>query len=237
MWLPASAPAQAFPDVDRALDEPNGLLALGGNLAPERLLHAYAHGIFPWFSEGQPILWWSPDPRMVLFPGDLRVSRSLRRRLRRGEYQVSVDRCFRRVVKSCAAPRADASGTWILPEMIEAYDRLHRLGHAHSVECWQGERLAGGLYGVALGRVFFGESMFSALPDASKVALAHLCELDLALIDCQLPSAHLERLGARAIPRREFCDRVARAVIETAPDFRRATPGEAPPRDPAETRR
>ncbi len=219
LWIPESAPAHAFPDVDCALDEPNGLLALGGSLSPERLLCAYARGIFPWYSTGQPILWWSPDPRMVLFPGELRVSRSLRKRLRRGEDRVTVDTCFRRVVEACAAPRDGAAGTWILPEMVDAYERLHRLGHAHSVECWRGGTLAGGLYGVAIGRVFFGESMFSTLPDASKVALEWLCRRDFALVDCQLPSPHLQRLGARCIARREFCARIAKAVAEPAPDL------------------
>jgi len=223
MWIPESTPAHAFPDVDCALDEPNGLLALGGSLDPQRLLCAYARGIFPWYSAGQPILWWSPDPRMVLFPGELRVSRSLRKRLRREDYRVSVNGCFRRVVESCAAPREGNAGTWILPDMVDAYERLHRLGHAHSIECWRGGELAGGLYGVRLGRVFFGESMFSAMPDASKVALAWLCQRDFALVDCQLPSPHLERLGARPIPRREFCTRLAEAVAQDPPPL-----GEAP---------
>jgi leucyl/phenylalanyl-tRNA--protein transferase len=205
LWIPESAPPRAFPDVDCALEEPNGLLALGGDLRPERLLYAYAHGIFPWYSDGQPILWWSPDPRMVLFPARLRVSRSLRKRLRRGDYEITANRCFREVVRACAAPRSSQTGTWILPEMLHAYVRLHELGHAHSIECWHEGRLVGGLYGVGVGRVFFGESMFSACPDASKVALATLCRRDYALIDCQLPSAHLARLGAQPIPRREFC--------------------------------
>lgn len=217
LWIPQSAPPRAFPDVDFALEEPNGLLALGGDLAPERLLYAYAHGIFPWYSEGQPILWWSPDPRMALEPGDLKISRSLRKTIRRGEYQVTLSHCFQRVVRGCAAPRATESGTWILPEMMHAYGRLHELGHAHSIECWHGEELAGGLYGVAIGRVFFGESMFSVRRDASKVALAHLCSLGYALIDCQLPSEHLERLGARPMTRDGFCQRLHRHCQESAP--------------------
>jgi leucyl/phenylalanyl-tRNA--protein transferase len=217
LWIPDSAPPRAFPDVCVALDEPNGLLALGGDLEPERLLYAYAHGIFPWYSDGQPILWWSPDPRMVLEPARLRVSRSLARRLRRGTYHVTWNRCFRRVVQACAAPRARQSGTWILPEMMAAYARLHALGHAHSIECWRGEELVGGLYGVAIGRVFFGESMFSALPDASKVALAHLCGAGYALIDCQLPSAHLATLGAAPVSRRSFCNALQRLCAEPPP--------------------
>ena len=205
LWIPESAPPRAFPDVEVALEEPNGLLALGGDLRPERLLYAYSHGIFPWYSDGQPILWWSPDPRMVLYPSRLHVSRSLRKRLRRGDYTLTRNCCFREVVRACAAPRSTQSGTWIVPEMLQAYVRLHELGHAHSMECWLDGRLVGGLYGVAIGRVFFGESMFSAAPDASKVALAALCREDFALIDCQLASDHLARLGAVEIPRREFC--------------------------------
>jgi leucyl/phenylalanyl-tRNA--protein transferase len=219
LWIPESAPPRAFPDVDVALEEPNGLLALGGDLRPERLLYAYAHGIFPWYSEGQPILWWSPDPRMVLEPGTLKISRSLRRRLRRGDYRVTADRTFRRVMEGCAAPRARQSGTWIVPDMMDAYTRLHALGHAHSIECWQGDRLAGGLYGVAIGRVFFGESMFSAAPDASKVALAHLCGLGFELVDCQLPSEHLARLGARCMSRARFCHALERLCERPGPAF------------------
>jgi len=217
LWIPDTAPPRAFPDVDVALEEPNGLLALGGDLTPERLLYAYAHGIFPWYSDDQPILWWSPDPRMVLEPSQMRISRSLRRRLRRGDYTVTMNQVFRRVVNGCAAPRASQTGTWIVPEMVDAYSRLHELGHAHSVECWHDGTLVGGLYGVAIGRVFFGESMFSLLPDASKVALAHLCRLDFALIDCQLPSEHLARLGARTLPRKAFCARVASLCQEPLP--------------------
>lgn len=217
LWIPDTAPPRAFPDVDVALEEPNGLLALGGDLSAPRLLYAYAHGIFPWYGEDQPILWWSPDPRMVLLPAELKVSRSLRRRLRRGDYRVTTNRAFRRVVEECAAPRATQTGTWIVPEMVEAYCRLHELGHAHSVESWHDGTLAGGLYGVAIGSVFFGESMFSREPDASKVALAHLCELGFALIDCQLPSEHLARLGARTVPRSDFCARVRELCQQPSP--------------------
>ena len=202
--LTDSAPVDAFPDVDAALRDPNGLLAIGGDLGPERLLYGYRRGIFPWYSDEQPILWWSPDPRAVLFPGDLKISRSLRRRLARDEYRVSVDAAFASVVRGCAAPRENQEGTWITDEMVEAYVRLHALGHAHSYECWRGDELVGGLYGVEIGRVFFGESMFSRVSDASKVALVELCRRDYALVDCQLPNQHLARLGAREISRREF---------------------------------
>jgi len=227
LWIPESAPPRAFPDVDFALEEPNGLLALGGDLRPERLLYAYAHGIFPWYGDGQPILWWSPDPRMVLEPGALRISRSLRKRLRRREYRVTRDRVFRAVVEGCAAPRARQRGTWIVPEMMEAYGRLHALGHAHSIECWREQRLVGGLYGVAIGRVFFGESMFSAMPDASKVALVHLCRLGFELIDCQLPSEHLVRLGAHTLSRAQFCRRLEALCARRGPSFAEAPPAQA----------
>lgn len=197
-----------FPDPNRALREPNGLLAIGGDLSPRRLLRAYRQGIFPWFGPEDPILWWSPDPRAVLFPGGFHVSRSLRKRLRRCGLTTTLDRDFSAVIQGCAAPRGPDSGTWLVPEMIAAYCRLHELGFAHSVEVWQGKELVGGLYGVAIGRVFFGESMFSRLEDASKIALARLCEQllawDFALIDCQMTSAHLLSLGAVEIPRAEF---------------------------------
>ena len=199
-----------FPEVDQALRDPDGLLAVGGSLSTRRLLNAYRHGIFPWYSQGEPILWWSPDPRLVLFPEHLRVSRSLRKTLRRGLFRVTVDRDFRQVMRACAAPRDDGPGTWITAEMLDAYARLHDLGHAHSVEVWSDERLVGGLYGVAVGRVFFGESMFSRETDASKVALVHLVERLQAwgyhLIDCQIRTEHLIRLGAEEIPRARFVE-------------------------------
>ena len=198
----------AFPPIEEALESPNGLLCAGGDLSPGRLLAAYSHGIFPWFSEGEPILWWSPDPRMVLFPGELKVSRSLRKRVEHGTYELTADTAFRRVMEECARPRRGQSGTWIVPEMIEAYTALHARGLAHSVEAWREGRLVGGLYGVALGRVFFGESMFSRSPDASKVALVELVrrlrEKGFRLIDCQQATAHLASLGAREIPRARF---------------------------------
>lgn len=194
-----------FPAVDSAAREPNGLLAVGGNLGPRRLLDAYQQGIFPWFGHGEPILWWSPDPRCVLFPEHLHVSRSLRRTLNRGRVRVTRNADFASVVHGCAEPRAGSPGTWIVPAMIDAYIELHRLGRATSFECWQDGALVGGIYGVHLGRVFFGESMFSRVTDASKVALVHAAAAsDVELIDCQLSSPHLERLGAEEIPRRRF---------------------------------
>ncbi|HTF13243.1 MAG TPA: leucyl/phenylalanyl-tRNA--protein transferase, partial [Burkholderiales bacterium] len=187
---------------------PNGLLAAGVDLSPERLLEAYRHGIFPWFSEGDPILWWSPDPRMILFPAELRISRSLGKTLRNRSYEARFDSAFDEVMAGCAAPRKGEPGTWISGAMIEAYRGLHRLGYAHSVETWIDGNLAGGLYGVAVGRVFFGESMFSSARDASKIALAalvaHLESAGFGLIDCQMHTRHLETLGAREIPRRRF---------------------------------
>jgi leucyl/phenylalanyl-tRNA---protein transferase len=204
-WLEKGAP---FPPLRSALKEPNGLLAAGGELSPDRLLAGYRQGIFPWFSEGDPILWWSPDPRMVLFPSELKVSRSFGKTLRNLRYEVRFDSAFGRVVDGCAAPRRGEPGTWIGEGMIEAYLELHRLGYAHSVETWIGGELAGGLYGVALGRVFFGESMFSRARDASKIALAalvaHLRSAEFGLIDCQMHTRHLETLGAREIPRARF---------------------------------
>ncbi|MGH9257802.1 MAG: leucyl/phenylalanyl-tRNA--protein transferase [Vicinamibacterales bacterium] len=206
----------SFPPVTDALREPSGLLAAGGDLSTRRLLDAYARGIFPWFGEGDPPLWWSPDPRMVLWLRELHVSRSLRRTLRSQRYTATLDRAFRDVMLGCAAPRNDRDGTWIHTGMIEAYTRLATLGYGHSVEVRSGTELAGGLYGVAIGRMFFGESMFSRSPDASKVALALLVtQLDrwgFELIDCQMSTAHLVSLGAREIPRAEFLRHVDRLV-------------------------
>jgi leucyl/phenylalanyl-tRNA---protein transferase len=211
-------PTAPFPDPALAETEPNGLLAVGGDLSPQRLRNAYRLGIFPWYGAGQPILWWSPDPRLVLLPDGLRVSRSLRRTLRRGAFTVSLDRDFSAVVRACAAPRPDAGGTWILPEIACAYERLHGLGLAHSAETWQGDELVGGLYGVALGRAFFGESMFSRASDASKVALVHLARClsawGYALIDCQVYTPHLASLGGVETPRTKFQRRLADAVDE-----------------------
>ena len=209
-----------FPDVVRALRHPNGLLAAGADLSPQRLLGAYRRGIFPWYGPEDPILWWSPDPRTVLFPERLHVSRSLRKRLRRRGLGVTTDRDFPAVIRGCARPRGpvgedpEGSGTWLMPEMIAAYEALHRLGFAHSVEVWADHRLAGGLYGVAIGKVFFGESMFSRTPDASKVALVQLCHTLAArgftLIDCQMSTPHLASLGAVEMTRSEFTAWLAR---------------------------
>ena len=204
-WLERGTP---FPPVQSALKDPNGLLAAGADLSSDRLLEAYRHGIFPWFSEGDPILWWSPDPRMILFPAELKISRSFGKTLRNRSYETRFDSAFDEVMAGCAAPRKGAPGTWISGAMIEAYRDLHGLGYAHSVETWIDGDLAGGLYGVAIGRVFFGESMFSRARDASKIALAalvaHLESAGFGLIDCQMYTRHLETLGAREIPRRRF---------------------------------
>ena len=201
-------PEAPFPPVDQAETEPNGLLAVGGDLSPRRLLNAYAAGIFPWFSEGQPPLWWSPDPRTVLFPERLKISRSLRKTLRNRPLRVTFNQAFAEVMAGCAAPRRDDEGTWITGSMFDAYLALHRHGHAHSVEVWEEGRLAGGLYGVAIGRVFFGESMFSGARDASKVALVRLAAFLSAhgfrLIDCQVYNPHLVSLGAEEIDRTTF---------------------------------
>jgi leucyl/phenylalanyl-tRNA--protein transferase len=205
-WLDPSTP---FPPIEAALAEPDGLLAAGADLSPPRLVDAYRHGIFPWYSEGQPILWWSPNPRMVLYADEFRVSRSLAKRVRRRDFDVRIDTAFDAVIGACAEiPRGQGGGTWITEAMIDAYRRLHRLGYAHSVEAWRGDELAGGLYGLALGRMFFGESMFARQTDASKVALAALVALlrlrDVPLIDCQQETRHLASLGARPIPRARF---------------------------------
>ncbi|MGQ9660217.1 MAG: leucyl/phenylalanyl-tRNA--protein transferase [Thermochromatium sp.] len=198
----------AFPDPSQALREPNGLLAVGGDLSPERLIHAYRRGIFPWFSAGDPILWWSPDPRAILIPERFHSSRSLRKSLRRGDFITTLDRDFAGVIQGCSEPRDAKGGTWLVPEMIAAYRRLHTLGLAHSVEVWHAGELVGGLYGVAIGRAFFGESMFSRVSDASKVALARLCEhlraWGFGVIDCQMTTRHLLSLGAFEVPRAEF---------------------------------
>ncbi|MBK3756834.1 leucyl/phenylalanyl-tRNA--protein transferase [Stutzerimonas sp. R40042] len=203
----------SFPPLETALREPNGLLAAGGDLQPERLLAAYRHGCFPWYQEGQPLLWWSPDPRTVLFPDELHVSRSLRKRMRHGDYQVTFDKAFTEVIQGCAGPRSYADGTWITTPMQDAYIRLHEMGVAHSVEVWQQGQLVGGLYGLAMGELFFGESMFSRATDASKVGFVTLVERlrewGFALIDCQMPTRHLESFGARSIPRAAFAEALA----------------------------
>lgn len=209
-WLDPSS--ILFPSPALALNDPNGLLAIGGDLSPDRILSAYRQGIFPWFNPGDPILWWSPSPRTVIFPEHLHISKSLRKVIRSGTYRVSFDHCFTDVMRACAAPRAYASGTWISEEMIASYTELHKRGHAHSVEVWktqgENEELVGGLYGMALGKIFFGESMFSRADNASKVALAFLVDQlkvwDFKLIDCQVANDHLFSLGAVEIPREEF---------------------------------
>jgi len=194
-----------FPPVEQALTEPDGLLAAGGSLSPEILLNAYRHGIFPWYSQEQPILWWSPDPRCVLFPENLKISRSLRKTLNKDLFVIKQDMAFRDVMLNCAKPRKDEAGTWITRDILDAYTRMYELGYAHSIECWQDNILVGGLYGISLGEIFFGESMFSKVPDASKVALEYLCNsVKPKLIDVQVHSKHMERLGAEMIPRTEF---------------------------------
>jgi leucyl/phenylalanyl-tRNA--protein transferase len=207
-WIDPDSPEIYFPDVELALLEPDGLLAVGGDLSSERLLYAYRNGIFPWYGPDQPILWWSPDPRLVLFPEELRISRSLARTLRKKRFSITLDTAFEQVINECAAPRPGQAGTWITAEMQAAYTRMHELGHAHSVECWYEGELVGGLYGLALGRVFFGESMFTRIADASKVGFVSLVRQlqhwGFRLIDCQVYTEHLESLGATSIPRRDF---------------------------------
>lgn len=197
-----------FPDPSLALSDPDGLIAVGGDLSPERILAAYRKGIFPWFNPGDPILWWSPDPRTVVFPNQLHISKSLRKTLRKATYRVTFDNCFEEVMRACAAPRSYADGTWISEDIIEGYCALHERDVAHSVEVWRNDELVGGLYGIALGRVFFGESMFSRADNASKVGFAHLvrqlCTWNFQLIDCQVANDHLFSLGAVEIPREEF---------------------------------
>lgn len=206
--LSRSNPYQAFPPVNKALSDPNGLLAIGGCLSAPRLLNAYRSGVFPWFNPGEPILWWSPSPRLVLFPSQLHISRSLAKKLRKNEFAITLDHCFLRVMQACAKPRRNEAGTWISPDMLKAYMGLHQQGAAHSIEVWQGRQLVGGLYGVAIGQVFFGESMFHTVADASKVALVYLAQYLLAwgfkLIDCQVRTEHLSSMGAQEIDRQQF---------------------------------
>ena len=214
--LRPDARAPTFPPVESA--SPEGLLAVGGDLSSERMLAAYSRGIFPWYNPGQPILWWSPDPRAVLYPEKLKITRSLRQSLKRGHLRVTIDTRFREVMLACAAPREQypGGGTWINDDMVEAYTQLYEMGYAHSVETWQENRLVGGLYGVALGGVFFGESMFARVDDASKIALVALTrklhEWGFTLIDCQIPSAHLSSLGAQEIARGAFMLELDRAL-------------------------
>lgn len=211
-WLDPNNDLQPFPNPETSLDEPNGLLAAGGSLQPERLLAAYRQGIFPWFEDDQPILWWSPNPRMVITPSDIHVSRSLKKAINKDTFDCSFDTAFNRVIHACSTTRELQAGTWITPSMIQAYQALFELGHAHSVEVWFEDELVGGLYGVSIGRVFFGESMFSLRSNASKIGFAFLCEQlsdwGYQLIDCQVQSQHLQSLGASTISRHDFLTRL-----------------------------
>lgn len=206
-----------FPPLEQALTRPNGLLAIGGDLGTERLLQAYQRGIFPWFNRGEPILWWSPDPRMVLFPKELKISRSLAKRLKKVDYEIRFDTSFREIMLACAqTPRPGQDGTWITPDILGGYCQLHDLGYAHSVETWIGGKLVGGLYGVAIGGMFYGESMFHHVTDASKIAFVHLVhrlqQQQFGMIDCQMHTSHLASLGAREIPRAEFAQKLVQLV-------------------------
>lgn len=214
-------PSAPFPPIDTALQRPNGLLAWGGGLEPRRLLAAYRLGIFPWYSEGEPILWWSPAPRCVIYPPEVHLSRRTRRRFAAGAFTLSLDRAFEQVIDACAAPRANSSGTWITAALRASFVRLHRQGFAHSLEVWQQGELAGGIYGLALGRVFFGESMFSRVTDGSKMALVALCRHLQAhgygLLDCQVPNDHLHRMGAVEISRKKFARHLDQWVHQSQP--------------------
>ena len=207
-WISSDDPPEAFPEIESAFDIPDGLLAAGGDLSPERLLYAYRHGIFPWYDSGQPILWWSPDPRCVLRPHEFHVSKRLRRSLSRSKLEVSFNQAFSAVIAACAEDRIGQQGTWITDDMADAYSQLHQQGWAHSIEIWQENRLAGGLYGLAIGRAFFGESMFSRQTNASKAAMLALCQQmvlnDFEILDCQVESPHLVSLGASLMPRKKF---------------------------------
>lgn len=208
VWLGPDDPDDAFPSVDEALREPDGLLAAGGDLSTTRLLHAYRHGIFPWYEDGQPLLWWSPDPRCVFLKGDFHPSRRFCRSLRKSTAEVRFNTSFGQVIEACRGPRRSEQGTWITPDMMAAYRQLHKQGWAHSIEVWTADTLVGGLYGLAIGRAFFGESMFSHQTDASKIALLVLANMldsgQLGVVDCQVHSSHLGRLGAKLLPRSEF---------------------------------
>lgn len=217
-WISENEPSLSFPPVDLALDDPNGLLAVGGDLSPNRLISAYRHGVFPWFNDDQPILWWSPNPRAVLFPDQLHISRSLKKQIKKTAFDITFDQNFEAVIKACAAPRYGEPGTWITADMHDAYLTLHQLGIAHSVEAWQGDTLVGGLYGLSIGRVFFGESMFSHVSNASKIAFVYLVKQlqrwQFALIDCQVGSEHLRSLGATDIERNSFIEILNRYTDE-----------------------
>lgn len=220
-WLDPRKPDEPFPDPSEALSEPDGLLAIGGDLSPDRLLRAYRSGIFPWYNPDEPILWWSPDPRTVLDPRRMHRSRSLRRAIRRADYAITADERFDEVIRGCAQPRPGQHGTWLGPDLIQAFCRLHALGHVHSLEVWRHGELIGGVYGVAVGRAFFGESMFSRRSNASKIALHYLClqlaRWDFELLDCQVRSEHLCSLGAQEIPREQFLQTLARCATGLTP--------------------
>jgi leucyl/phenylalanyl-tRNA--protein transferase len=213
---------QDFPEVTQALGEPNGLLGFGSQLSTELLLAAYSRGIFPWFNDGEPVFWWSPDPRAAFFPNQIKLSRSLLKTLRKRIFKVTLNQAFQDVMMKCAEPHPNRPATWITREMLQAYCQLHHMGFAHSIEVWQKDNLVGGLYGVSLGRLFFGESMFHRATDASKVALFYLIEhcksADFPLIDCQLPNPHLLRLGAKEVPRREFVSYLYQYKDEKIPE-------------------
>lgn len=221
-------PNQPLPPPQSAQADPNGLVAAGRDLSAKRLLEAYGQGIFPWYSQGQPVLWWSPDPRMVVFIDEFEPSRSLRKTLRRlyltGTWTVTLDHAFVDVMRACAAPRSGQDGTWITREIIRAYQSLHQAGHAHSVEIWSEGRLIGGLYGVSIGRMFFGESMFAKATDASKCAYAALIgmlrRLDFSMVDCQQSTGHLASLGAREITRNQFLAHLQRLCALPEPDWK-----------------
>lgn len=214
--IPSIKTAQDFPDVERARHDPNGLLCMGGNLDPQTILTAYSRGIFPWYSAGQPILWWSPDPRMALLPSEFKLSKSLAKTIRANKFEVRFNTAFASVISACSKPRSQQSGTWILPAMQAAYIALHQIGFAHSAEAWRDGKLVGGLYGIALGRVFYGESMFARETDASKVAFAAIVEKltrdGFQLIDCQQETKHLASFGAHPIPRKEFTQRLQELI-------------------------
>ena len=207
-WVKDNIIANEFPGINKALTEPDGLLAIGGDLSPPRLINAYSRGIFPWNNDNQPVLWWSPDPRWVIFPESVHISRSLKKVLRQNKFSVTYNKCFEAVIRSCAAMREKNEGTWITGTVMESFLDLHKLGYAHSVECWMNNDLVGGLYGLAMGKIFFGESMFSSVSDASKTALVMLAKYlsthDFELIDCQIHTRHLESMGAIPIPREQF---------------------------------
>lgn len=222
IWLNAEDPPAAFPPINNAMREPDGLLAAGGDLSTKRLVYAYREGIFPWYDEGQPILWWSPDPRCIIEPGDFHVSRRLLRELKTSKLELSFNQSFADVMRACAEPRPPQLGTWITPDMLAAYERLNREGWAHSIEVRDGGELIGGVYGIAIGRVFFGESMFSARTNASKIAMLGLSAIARSgafeLIDCQVVSSHLMTIGAETIPRPDFLDKL-RTLCEPATPF------------------